>query len=70
MARTIRASGMKAAKVPNNWFEYRLQIDPRFLCRIDRARSSLQAGHGISLEDVETEEQESHRSDGVRGDRT
>lgn len=55
MARTIRVSGMKAAKVLINWLEYRLQNDPRFLHRIERARSSLQAGHGIRLEDVETE---------------
>jgi len=55
MARTIRKSGMKAAKVLIDRFEYRLQNDPRFLRRIEQARSSLQAGHGIRLEDVETE---------------
>jgi prevent-host-death family protein len=38
-----------------DWFEYRLENDPRFLRRVERARSSLRAGRGIRLEDVETE---------------
>jgi prevent-host-death family protein len=38
-----------------DWFEYRLENDPRFLRRIEQARSSLQAGRGIRLEDLETE---------------
>jgi prevent-host-death family protein len=97
MARTVRKSGMKAAKeVPlsevkddlsrylreaetreivitrhgkpagvligfeseDDWVEYRLQNDPRFLRRIERARGSLQTGHGIRLEDVEDVETE------------
>jgi prevent-host-death family protein len=37
------------------WFEYRLEHDPRFLRRIEQARSSLRAGHGIKLEDIETD---------------
>jgi prevent-host-death family protein len=38
-----------------DWFEYRLENDPRFLCRIKQARNSLQAGRGLRLEDVEKE---------------
>ena len=38
-----------------DWFDYRLENDPRFLRRIEQARRSLQAGRGIKLEDVETE---------------
>lgn len=38
-----------------DWFEYRLENDPRFLRRIEQARRSLQAGRGISLEDLEME---------------
>jgi len=38
-----------------DWFEYRLENDPRFLRRIERARSSLHAGRGLRLEDVETD---------------
>ena len=38
-----------------DWFEYRLENDPQFLRRIEQARRSLQAGRGISLEDLEME---------------
>ena len=38
-----------------DWFEYRLENDPRFLRRIEQARDSLKAGRGVRLEDVETE---------------
>ena len=38
----------------DDWFEYRLENDPRFLHRIERARDSLRAGRGVRLEDVET----------------
>ncbi|MDO9562836.1 MAG: type II toxin-antitoxin system Phd/YefM family antitoxin [Bradyrhizobium sp.] len=38
-----------------DWFEYRLENDPRFLRRIEQARAGLQAGRGVRLEDVETE---------------
>ncbi len=39
-----------------DWFDYRLENDPRFLRRIDEARKNLRAGRGIKLEDVEAEE--------------
>jgi len=39
-----------------DWFDYRLENDPRFLRRIEQARESLRAGRGIRLEDVEAEE--------------
>jgi prevent-host-death family protein len=39
----------------DDWFEYRLENDPRFLRRIDQARESLRAGRGVKLEDIETE---------------
>ena len=38
-----------------DWFEYRLENDPRFLRRIERARESLRTGRGVRLEDVESE---------------
>jgi prevent-host-death family protein len=38
-----------------DWFEYRLENDPRFLHRIEQARENLRAGRGVRLEDVETE---------------
>ncbi len=37
-----------------DWFEYRLENDPRFLTRIARARRSIAAGKGVPLEDVPT----------------
>lgn len=36
-----------------DWFDYRLENDPRFLQRIRQARSSLRSGRGTPLEDVE-----------------
>ena len=36
----------------DDWFDYRLENDPRFLQRIERARQSLRAGRGIKLENV------------------
>jgi prevent-host-death family protein len=38
-----------------DWFEYRLEHDPRFLRRIEQARSSLRDGRGVRLEDLESE---------------
>ncbi len=35
-----------------DWFDYRLENDPRFLDRIEAARKSLRSGKGARLEDV------------------
>ena len=35
----------------DDWFEYRLEHDPRFLQRIEQARKNLRAGRGTRLED-------------------
>lgn len=40
-------------KSEDDWFEYRLQNDARFLSRVEAARRSLKAGQGISIEDLE-----------------
>jgi prevent-host-death family protein len=40
----------------DEWFEYRLENDPRFLKRIEDARASLRAKRGIRLEDLSEEE--------------
>ena len=37
----------------DEWLEYRLEHDPRFLRRIEQARNSLRAGRGTKLEDIE-----------------
>ncbi len=38
----------------DDWFEYRLENDPSFLERIERARASIRAGRGTQWEDVPT----------------
>ena len=40
-------------KSEDDWFEYRLQNDARFLSRIEAAMQSLKAGQGIRIEDLE-----------------
>jgi prevent-host-death family protein len=39
-------------RTEDDWFDYRLESDPRFLARIDSARKSLRAGRGVRLEEV------------------
>jgi prevent-host-death family protein len=39
----------------DDWFEYRLENDPRFLRRVESARASLRSGRGIRLQDLKTE---------------
>jgi prevent-host-death family protein len=36
----------------DDWFEYQLVNDPRFLRRVERAREDLRAGRGVRLEDL------------------
>lgn len=36
----------------DDWFDYRLENDPRFLQRVEQARQSLRAGRGVKLEEV------------------
>ncbi|MCK4305670.1 MAG: type II toxin-antitoxin system Phd/YefM family antitoxin [Candidatus Eisenbacteria sp.] len=37
----------------DDWFEYRLENDPRFLRRVKATRRSLLSGKGIRLEDID-----------------
>jgi prevent-host-death family protein len=37
----------------DDWFDYRLEHDPRFLQRVAAARQSLRLGRRVKLEDVE-----------------
>jgi hypothetical protein len=55
MGRSTRKSRLKAAplsEAKDDSFEYRLEKDPRFLRRIEKARRSLRAGRGVRLEDM------------------
>jgi prevent-host-death family protein len=36
----------------DEWFDYRLEHDPRFLRRIEAARESLRSGGSTRLEDI------------------
>lgn len=40
-------------KSEDDWFEYRLQNDPRFLKRVETARKSIKAGQGTRIEDLD-----------------
>ena len=40
-------------KSEDDWFDYRLEHDPRFLRRIEMARRSVRAGRGVRLEELE-----------------
>ena len=38
----------------DDWFDYKLEHDPRFLQRIENARQNLRAGRGVKIEDLES----------------
>jgi prevent-host-death family protein len=37
-----------------DWFDYRLEHDPRFLERIESARRNIKSGRGIPIEDIKS----------------
>ena len=37
----------------DDWFDYRIERDPRFLERIEQARKNLRSGRGTRLEDLD-----------------
>ena len=39
-------------KTEDDWFDYRLEHDPRFLQRIASARQSLRSGKGVRIEEI------------------
>jgi prevent-host-death family protein len=39
----------------DDWFDYQLENDPRFVARMESARRSLEAGRGIPIEKVRAE---------------
>ena len=47
-----KPAGVIGFESEDDWFEYRLETDPRFLRRIEEARASLHEGRGIRLEDI------------------
>jgi antitoxin (DNA-binding transcriptional repressor) of toxin-antitoxin stability system len=39
----------------DDWLDFQLENDPRFLSRVKQARESLRAGRGVRVEDLEPE---------------
>ena len=39
-------------KTEDDWFDYRLENDPRFLRRVLAARERLRSGQGVKIEDA------------------
>ncbi len=37
----------------DDWFDFRLENDPRFLARVERARASVRSGRGTRIEDLD-----------------
>lgn len=52
----------------DDWSDYRLESDPRFLRRVSEARRSLRDGEGTVLEEASTDELHSLRGIGWEGD--
>jgi len=40
----------------DDWFDFRIENDPRFRARMERAYRSVQEGKGISWEEIKAEE--------------
>ena len=51
----------------DDWFDYRLENDPRFLQRIAKARADLRAGRGIPWEEIEAEDDREMKAGARRG---
>jgi prevent-host-death family protein len=45
----------------DDWFDYQLENDPRFLARIESARQSLRQGRGVRLEDLDAKPRRASR---------
>lgn len=39
----------------DDWFDYQLERDPRFLRRIEQSRKSIKSGRGVRIEDLDKE---------------
>ena len=51
--RSDAAGVLTGFKDEDDWFDYKLENDPWFLDRIETARSSIRAGKGVRLEELE-----------------
>jgi prevent-host-death family protein len=59
-----KAAGvLKGFASEDEWFEYRLLNDPRFLKRIEKARRDIRAGKGISIEELREQAEQEAQAD-------
>ena len=59
-----KAAGvLKGFASEDEWFEYRLLNDPRFLKKIEKARRQLREGKGISLEELKLKAEQEAQTD-------
>jgi prevent-host-death family protein len=59
-----KAAGvLKGFASEDEWFEYRLLNDPRFLKRIEKARRDIRAGKGISIEELRKQAEQEAQAD-------
>jgi hypothetical protein len=53
VTKAVRQAGVLiSSDSEDDWFGYRLETDPRFLGRVEKAHASLRAGRGVRLEHV------------------
>ena len=57
------AGVLKGFASEDEWFEYRLLRDPRFLKRIEKARRDIRAGKGVPLESLREEAEQEAQAD-------
>jgi prevent-host-death family protein len=53
----------------DDWFDFRLENDPRFLKRIEESRASIRAGQGIPWEQAKREDDGRTSRSSLRGKR-
>jgi antitoxin (DNA-binding transcriptional repressor) of toxin-antitoxin stability system len=57
-----KAAGiLKGFASEDDWFDYRLENDPRFLDRVERARTQLREGRRTSIEEIRTKAEKEAR---------
>ena len=57
------AGVLKGFASEDEWFEYRLLNDPRFLKRIQKARKEIRAGKGIRIERLKERAEQEAQAD-------
>ena len=50
----------------DDWFDFQLENDPRFLKKIEESRASVRAGRGVRWEKVKEEDDERTRASRIR----